>query len=246
MVGVQKDDYKNSERFISAFNTISKELEKIVNVGGHIPFYRLVDMAKKKNGLIMTFKDDLKELSELRNAIVHSRDYPEYAIAEPHISVVEKVENIAAELTRPVTIIPFFERRVKTFQKNDPLMAVLKSIKTNGYSQFPIYDQEKFVGLITDRGITKWLAQNVEKTSIESCFEIRLSDVLSYEKNKPNYVFMSKDQTIYDVREKFLHHFDLYSTRLEAVLITENGRSKEQLIGIATPFDMVRIPFLNV
>ncbi|WP_017755442.1 CBS domain-containing protein [Calidifontibacillus oryziterrae] len=243
MGDASKDQYKNSERFISAFNTITKELEKMVDVGGHIPFYRLVDMSKKKNGTVMTYKDDLKELSHLRNAIVHDKAYPEYAIAEPHISIVELIEKIAAELSTPKTIIPFFERKVKTFQKNDNLKAVLLSIKKHGYSQFPIYDHEKFVGLITDRGITRWMAQHVDNISIESILDTRLDDVLSFEKNKRNYVFMNKDQNIYDVREKFLHHSDLYSTRLEAILITETGRSDEKLLGIATPYDMVRIPF---
>lgn len=238
-----KQQYKNSERFIVAFNTITKELEKMVDVGGHVPFYRLVDMGKKKNGLVMTYKDDLKELSHLRNAIVHERNYPEYAIAEPHLSVVELVEKIAAELSSPKTIIPFFARNVKTFQKHDYLRAVLMSIKKHGYSQFPIYDHEKFVGLITDRGITRWLAQNVQNESLDTCLDAQLDDVLSFEKNKRNYVFMNKNQNIYDVREKFLHHSDLYSTRLEAILITESGRSDEKLLGIATPFDMVHIPF---
>ncbi|NSL52652.1 CBS domain-containing protein [Calidifontibacillus erzurumensis] len=245
MNSTKKEDYTKSERFLAAFNIISSEIEKMVEARGHIPFYRLVDMAKKKNGLIMTYKDDLKELSELRNAIVHGRHFPAYTIAEPHLSVVELAEKIAEELTKPKTIIPFFECEVKTFQKTDHLREVLKVIKQHGYSQFPVYDQDRFVGLLTNQGITMWIAQNFDKNSMGNCLDAYLSDVLSFEKIKKNYIFMSKNKNIYDVREKFLNHFDLYATRLEAVLITENGRPDEKLLGLATPFDMVRIPFLT-
>lgn len=243
-ITTNREDLRNSERFLSAFNIINSEIEKMVDARGHIPFYRLVDMAKKKSGLIMTYKDDLKELSELRNAIVHGRYYPAFTIAEPHLSVVELVEKIAGELTKPKTIIPFFERKVKTFQKTDHLTAVLKTIKKHGYSQFPVYDNEKFVGLLTNQGITMWISQNIEKSPMDSCLDAYLSDVMSFEKIKRNYIFMNKNQNIYDVREKFLNHFDVFATRLEAVLITENGHSDELLLGLATPFDMVRIPFL--
>lgn len=245
MVEANNEDYKNSERFLSAFNIISSEIEKIVDARGHVPFYRLVDMAKKKNGLIMAYKDDLKELSELRNAIVHGRYFPALTIAEPHLSVVELVEKIAAELTKPKTIIPFFARNVKTFQKSDQLTSVLKTIKKHGYSQFPVYDDGKFAGLLTNQGITMWISQNIDKGPVENCLNANLGNVMSFEKIKRNYIFMNKDQTIYDVREKFLNHFDTFATRLEAVLITENGHSDEELLGLATPFDMVRIPFLT-
>ncbi|HHY73523.1 MAG TPA: CBS domain-containing protein [Bacillus bacterium] len=245
MVVANREGLTNSERFLSAFNTISSEIEKIVDARGHVPFYRLVDMAKKKSGLIMTYKDDLKELSELRNAIVHGRYYPAVTIAEPHLSVVELIERIAAELTKPKTIIPFFSRNVKIFQKTDHLTEVLKTIKKHGYSQFPVYDNDKFAGLLTNQGITMWISQNIDKASMDRCLDAYLGDVMSFEKIKRNYIFMNQNQTIYDVREKFLNHFDVFATRLEAVLITESGKPDEELLGLATPFDMVRIPFIT-
>ncbi|WP_102346506.1 CBS domain-containing protein [Bacillus sp. Marseille-P3661] len=236
----------NSERFLSAFNTVTRELEKLVQGRGHLPFYRLVDMGKKKNGLIMTYQNDLKELSELRNAIIHHADYPEYVIAEPHLSVVDKIEKLAGELTKPKTLIPYFSRKVQTYQKDDSLKSVLLTIKHSGYSQFPIYENNHFVGLITDRGIAKWFANHINDDQVSLKFDTTLNEVLSFEKNRRNYVFMSQDQTIYDVREKFHQHYDQFAIRLDAVLITENGYPNERLLGIVTPFDIAQLPFMKI
>ena len=236
-----KEPMKNSERFILAYNTISKELERMLGVKKYVPFYRLVDMGKKKNSIIMTYKDELKDLSHLRNAIIHDKSFPEYAIAEPHISIVELIEKIANELVKPKKLIPFFEKKVKTFQKDDKIIDVLREVKKKRYSQFPVYDQERFVGLVTNRGITGWIASNMDNDRT-AYLDGKLSDVLTYESNnEQKYVFMNKDQNVYDVREKYLQHTDIYSTRLEAVLITENGDPSEKLLGIVTPYDLMKI-----
>ncbi|WLR53022.1 CBS domain-containing protein [Bacillus tianshenii] len=231
----------NAERFLSAYNTITKELELIVGMNKYLPFFRLVDMAKKKNGIVMHFKDDLKEYSYLRNAIVHDRDFPERVIADPHISVVEKLEYIASQLTEPQTLIPIFERDVVTFDISQTVQELMDGIKIFGFSQFPVMQNGICTGLITDRGITRWFVNDLEKC--RQLNEITLKDVLNFEKNIKNYTFMAKSKNVYDIRELFYHHLERHGVRLEAVLITDNGRPDERLLGIITPFDMVRLRF---
>lgn len=235
---------KNSERFLIAYNTIARELERLIGLNKYMPFYRLVDMAKKKNGVVMAYKDDLKELSHLRNAIVHDKVFPEYAIAEPHLSVVHMIEEIADELVKPKKLIPVFKKNVKVFEKKHSVMDVLTVIKEHGFSQFPIYEEGNFVGLITDRGITRWMANQLT-ISTEICLVGRVADVLSLEKNNRNYMFMNQDQTIYDAREKYNRHLDLYNSRLEAILITDTGKANETLLGMATPYDIINIHTSN-
>lgn len=229
---------KNSQRFLSAYNSIAKELERMLGVNHYTPFYKLVDMAKKKSAVVMTYKDDLKELAHLRNAIVHDKDYPETVIAEPNIAVVEQIENILTEIQKPKLVIPEFQRDVKTFKKTDFLRKALKQMKEHSFSQFPVYDRDYFYGLITDRGIARWIAKNFEEYN-GNIFDIELGDVIRDESNHRNVEFMSKDHNVYDIRARFLRNAEIYQTRLEAVLITETGNRNEKLLGMVTPFDII-------
>lgn len=228
---------KNSQRFLLAFNTVHKELEKLVGTNRFLPFYRLVDIAKKKSGLIKTYEDDLKELSQLRNAIVHDRSYPERTIAEPHDAVVEKLEKIVDEITSPKQLIPFFEKEVIAFQATDTIKQVLRAVKEYGYTQFPVYADEQFSGLITVSSISKWMAFQIAQDPYRYLYG-HVSEVIAFENKKKNYCFMNRRQTIHDAKERYFTHSDYHQVRLDAILITENGKEDEPLLGIATPLDI--------
>lgn len=231
----------NSARFIRAYNALVDEMKSMVNFNQYIPFYRLIEMTKKQNGLIMKYKDDLKEIGELRNAIVHDRGYPEYAIAEPHDDIVEKLEYILQELQNPKTLFPLFKCNVVSFQQTDRIVDVLKAIKQYAYSQFPIYDGTKYLGILTDRGITNWVANHVDDSFPSVLQTVKVAEVLGYEKKKTFAGFIEKRKTIYDARVRFIDHMEKHNTRLEAVFITENGKSNEPLLGMVTPADLIQL-----
>src|SRR5699024_11877381 len=75
------------------------------------------------------YRDDLLEFAELRNAIVHNRIDTDYAIAEPHLSVVESIEAIEQEITEPKKVYPLFSRKVIIFQESDSLRELLTVIR---------------------------------------------------------------------------------------------------------------------
>ncbi len=232
---------RNSERFILAYNAITKELEKMLKIKKYVPFHQLLEMAKKKNGVIDHYLNDLRDITYLRNAIVHDKNYPEIAIAEPHTHIVEKLEHILKEIQKPQKVIPLFEKEVKTLNGTSTLSEVLHLMKSYSYTQFPAFDDNGFLGLITDRSIVRWMAQNIDEIEVKIRKEdIKVFDILSPQTHKKNVIFVNKDQNIFDIQQKFLNHRDKYLTRLEAVLITETGDPLEKLLGIITPFDLLK------
>ena len=84
----------NSDRFTTAYNRVDQLMKDTIETQDHIAFFRLIDLAKKKNAIIRRYEADLREYGDLRNAIVHHRTSTEYAIAEPHEDVVLKMEEI--------------------------------------------------------------------------------------------------------------------------------------------------------
>ncbi|MBU8905015.1 CBS domain-containing protein [Desertibacillus haloalkaliphilus] len=228
----------NAERFLAAFNTIEQTLKKQLQLHRHYSFIKVVDIAKKRNPIVEKFEGDLKKYAELRNAIVHERVDPGFIIAEPHSEVVEDIEFIGKELTKPKKVIPSFACKVATFHVNDPLMVVLDIINQRLYTQFPIYDHQGFYGLLTESGIAKWLANQL--VECPNLMDVRLLDVMAFEKHINHVIFVSQNENLYEVKEHFVRQMDMKMTRLHAVLITESGDRNDPLLGIITPHDVIR------
>ena len=230
---------RNSDRFLTAFNRIDYSMRDIVGAREFIPFFRLVDQAKKKSVLVRKYEDDLRSYAELRNAIVHQRTSTEYVIAEPHLEVVERIEHIDEVIARPKLVGQLFRKRVMSFQMSDSLQYTLKVIRKRKYTQFPVYDGQQFQGMLTTVGITNWLASSIIQTNIPKSVPT-LRDILQHEKNNRNYKFISRYMTIYEAEEIFKEGFER-GCRFEALLITEHGKPHQKLIGIVTPIDIMKV-----
>lgn len=230
---------ENSDRFLTAFNRIDHRLRNIVGIKDFMPFYRLIDQAKKKEVLVKKYEDDLRSYADLRNAIVHHRTALNYVIAEPHTDVVERIEYIDATLAKPMLVGQMFRKRVLVFQEKDSLKHVLKVIRQRKYTQFPVYYNKQFKGLITTVGITNWLASKVGSDHLPKGIPT-LHDILMHENNRVNYKFVSRYITIYEAEEIFKQGVER-GRRFEALLITEHGKPHQKLIGMITPLDIVKI-----
>ncbi|WP_042149465.1 CBS domain-containing protein [Paucisalibacillus sp. EB02] len=226
---------RNSERFITAFNRIDKAMDAELNNSRGIGFSKAVRILTKYNAVVRRYKDELLEFAELRNAIVHNRIDTGVVIAEPHDSIVEQIEQIEREITSPQLVIPSFEKKVHQFDMNDSLSSLLDAIQEKGYSKFPVYEGGNFIGLITESGITKWLAKNKDSSIRTS----RIEELMSYQKEN-NHQFISRDTSIYQAVEIFKEKIG-DGNRIDALLITNNGQKDSELMGIITAWDIMGI-----
>lgn len=229
----------NSDRFLTAFNRIDRTLRDMVEAKEFTAFYRLMDLAAKKNSLVRKYEEDLRSYADLRNAIVHNQTSTDYVIAEPHVEVVEKIEQIDEALSKPKQVGALFLKQVLTFQMTDSLNDILNVIRQQKFTQFPVYDGNKFQGLVTTVGITNWVATSMEGAHFSKHIPL-LKDLLPYEKNEQSYQFISSSMPIYEAVDIFKRVVGRGS-RMEALLITEQGQKDQKLIGIVTPIDLMKV-----
>ena len=228
----------NSERFLAAFNVIEDCMEGMYKTDRYVGFATLIHRLAPKSAVIREYGEDLQMYAKLRNAIVHEKFEPGYVIAEPHLKEVEKIEKIALALSEQKTLKQLFNKGVTTFQQDEPFSEVLSVIHKQHFSQFPIYKGSEFVGLLTVRGISNWLAEAALDGNAISVENTKVSDVLRYEENAYNFGFIRASLTLYDAAEQFKRQIDKGS-QYYALLITENGKKNERLLGIVTPIDVV-------
>ncbi len=229
---------KNSDRFIDAFNKIEEYLRRYTKRGKSESFYALVATASESHATVRRFSTDLKEFADLRNAIVHERT-DGHVIAEPNDAAVEAIEHIASLLLNPPKVIPLFQSEVETVSVDDPITEAVRTMFEKSFSQVPVYDGISFVGLLTSNSIARWLGARATE-DIFSLSETPVSDVLEYTEDTENFYFLRRDATVFEVLEAF-HTFERQGKRLEAILITQNGKRSESLMGIITIWDLPKI-----
>ena len=233
----------NADRFLNAYAQIEKELKRILDVKRHPRFYELLDLAcKKNNQVIHKYKCDLKEFGDLRNAIVHNRAGGKI-IAQPTDDTVEKIEKIARLLLKPPQVLPLFQKKVVTISANAPLSNAIKSLGKYNYSQLPIIKEGMIIGLLTSNMIIRWLSTRLDDREVKlddrevKLDEMYVQDLLPFSGTKDNYKIVPATTTLFEAQEHFFRYQEK-SHKLESVLITENGKPDEKLLGIITNLDL--------
>ncbi|MGG5358469.1 MULTISPECIES: CBS domain-containing protein [unclassified Enterococcus] len=224
---------KNSEIFLSSFNRIEKWMREEMGNTRNMGFTELVRrLARKKQLMVAQNEEDLLQMAQLRNAIVHERISEDFVIAEPNDWAVQRIQQIETDLIRPEKVLPRFAKHVTGFEKNIPLLTFLDIVADKRYSQFPLYDKGRFEALITLRAIGFWLAKESQKGKIS--LENRTAKELIIKDGKEtNYHFVSASTYVFEV-ERMFHE----QATLEAVLITDDGNPNGNLRGIIRPRDI--------
>jgi predicted transcriptional regulator len=122
---------------------------------------------------------------------------------------------------------------------NDVVAKAVKVMLQESFSQIPIYDDKGFVALLTTNTVSRWLGSCLD-VDILSLSETTVESVLKFSEGQENCSFLSRSTTVFDALEKFqLYQKD--GKRLEAILITQNGKPSEQPLGIITIWDLPQI-----
>ena len=232
----------DAEAFLTAFNRIERELKRRTGLADHDGFKTAAHRFAERHRWWRGDLEAMLAFSDLRNVIVHDR-YERFAyLSIPSRDVLNEIQAIHDRLVAPVRADEAFRRDVVAVDVADPLSDVLATIRDRSITQFPVYDAGAFEGLLTAAGIVRWLAATFDapgEPARDAAGERygtvggrTVADVLAVRKDRRDWIFVARDVPALEVVEAFVD-----APRLEAVLITEHGRSDQGLLGIATTSD---------
>lgn len=229
-----------SQRFLIAFAKAEGGLEDLLGAGSGNSFRWLVRQASKRDPLVRSVEDDLLELSELRNAIVHDRGGG-YVIAEPHEETVARLEKIVELITDPPRIDEVMSQPVLTCRPDEPVAEAAKRMVDGGFSRLPIYrdDEGTFVGLLTANAIARWVAARMAGPS-NLLEEEPVEAVFGYGEAGRRYEVVGRERLVTDVVAMFADA-PRAGRRLETVLVTPTGTKTEPPVGIVTIQDLPKL-----
>ncbi|WP_249745555.1 CBS domain-containing protein [Mesobacillus boroniphilus] len=228
---------EQSGKFETAFNRIHKALKEMVKGTDSDAFVELLYSGYKNHSLVRKYKSELHQFAKLRNAIVHERVNADYYIAEPHIEVVERIEEIAREFEKPQTALSIATCPVFYYYEDAYLKDVLKVINKFDFTRFPVYDKDdKYIALLTSTEIIQWMAKHFSD-SVVHFEDVRVKELLT--KGKNYFVtFVDEDASLYHIEELF-ERYHTRGKKLQAVIITETGDRHGKPIGVITPWDLL-------
>ncbi|NWJ49135.1 MAG: CBS domain-containing protein [Chloroflexi bacterium] len=229
---MKAEDQDLIERFEIAYNNIDKQLREKLEDQIDATFSVLVwEYAQKFP--FWKYQATLQQYGKLRNSLVHQHYKKHEYLAVPLLETVLNIEFILATLENPPLVYPDYQAEVMRLSINDNLKRIFDLIANLNYSQFPIYDDSDFIGLLTENGLSRGLAQFRQDDTIQFS-DISIRDLLSKEETTNNYGFISRRTLFAEAARLFREN-----TKLEALFITETGRKTEGLLGIITRWDIV-------
>ena len=157
-------------------------------------------------------------------------------------SSLHAIREIKEQLLKPEPVSNRYRKSVKTVSPDDSLAGVLALAFENGFSQFPVVNDGRFGGLITENKIIRWLGHRTRSRSVE----VNLAAVTV------RMLLKEKDPFLQDIQIFHFEKLDVpveevmgrFSAEpvLEVVLLTSGGGKDTPIEGIITQWDAARYP----
>jgi CBS domain-containing protein len=223
------DELTRIERFVAAYNAVDDFLQRAT--GKPQTFRGAVDYYAKRHPW-WGDAEMLRVYAALRNFLVHEKTRPFDYPCAPTDNAVQDIEAIRDRLVNPIRLLPTFEREVITLEPNDCLDSALREMARRSHRRFPVYEHGHFVGMLTENGIARWLADSVAHDGALN-LKVPIRDVLPRESRRPSFRFASGHTPVTEAASWFREN-----TFLETVLITPQGEPGAHLRGIVTRGDI--------
>ena len=222
-----------ANKYIKIFNEIENHLRKKFNESNNTSFLDLLNLSKN-NGyhVIERYYSELQEHRLLRNNISH-KNGTEY-FATPTDIAISELELIRDHLIKPKRVRDFLTIQPYKLDSNTNLNEVLNLMQKKDYSQFPIYKEDKYLGILSTNTISRWLSSSKSENGeiIKELNKVKAEDVLKFNETSDEAVFIEEKITVYEflskVEKNLINHI---------WIMTLNGKKDQEPKFIVTPYD---------
>lgn len=224
-------------QFLALFNQIDKHFDKMLWTWTYLPYNeklkRIINWKYYISWFVRLHQFQLKYFWEIRNQISHWIKLDWHTYVYPSEYAIAQLARYADSIKKPPRCIDLFRKDVFTAKTTDKLDKIIKIMEENDYSHVPIYDENnKYLWVLNESEILLRISKNQETKKIE---DIKIWDIWIIK--DPKYVlFVHKRVNIYEIDQIFTRRKQK-KEKLWVVLITDNGKKSEQILGMITAGD---------
>lgn len=230
----------NSERnheFLNLYKMIEDTLEQ-----------RYIRQGRRYSSVIMEFinspegdawREKMDTCREIRNLMTHTADFGGEAVVTPAQGVIESLREIYEYLQRPPMAVSYATPYGQLLKASpaDPVLPLMRAMSRKGFSHVPVMKGDSMVGVFSVSSVFS----NVLEGSGSIAGDMRVRDfgeLLSIENHMAEQFAFISDQTtlpeaqaLFDRKEK---------KRMAALFVTKDGLETGRLMGMITPWDVLR------
>lgn len=223
-------------KFKGTINSINKFLNEKYKLDDNTTFGQALRIVRNRESIVNHYWDDLELINKLRNLIEHESDKTG-PLAIPTDLLVQKLEFIERKLKNPDFIGSVYKSKVQTFDISTTLKEVLTVIKNKNYTQFPVFDGNDLVGMLTENGIATWLASKMEE-EIFIFEDVLVKEIIEKEELLDSYKILEYNKSPFDAYQEFAKRKDNQGPLVILVSKIKNIRNADDIIGIITHWDL--------
>lgn len=179
---------------------------------------------------VRQYFDQILAYVSLRNAIAHSGYRNGQPIAAPFPETVEGAVKLSENLRKPPTVERYISRPV-TASASEQLVGPLRTMVDNDFAQLPVFDEDKYVGMLTTNAVARWVGAHLSDTIME--LDVTVGEVLKRAERHETGDFVGRHLPVSDACDQLTG-----SEPPVALLVTHSGKPSESLLGVLTVSDV--------
>lgn len=206
---------------------------------------KYADQNRKCQSVVMAYLQDAESepvrqqldlCREVRNLLTHNADAQGGPIIEPSQALLDSLYDIISYVQKPQPALMFATRAEAILQAhpNDRALDVMRRMNRHGFSHAPVIDDGRICGVFS---IGTVFARCLDGGEI--CPDTRIYEFGALTKLNTRFMFMDERATYLDARVEFEKRSGR-NNRLAAIFITSTGDENGALMGLLTPWDVMR------
>ena len=228
-----------------------KELEEIIRnksntlgiktEGTNIDY--LIKSLSLKNNIVKKHKKELLMIKEIRNINTHNRNanYKYFVCPNPEINL--RLKEIIEEIKNPPRIIEsnmcIKKKDIYFKSLDDKVSETIQDMTEKLYTHIPIIENNILYGVFSENTLLDIVNEESGVIISENTIFSDIQNSLKIENHSmEDFVFVSKNRTIYDIEELFKDYFS-QNKRIGCIYITEHGKKNEEILGMLTAWDVL-------
>jgi predicted transcriptional regulator len=228
------------DQFLGIFADIEKCMKEAL---GRPRGARFMDVARdyvRAYNLPSSYLSSFQTFAALRNAIDHNSHHGVYPIVEPIPEIVDEIRRISDKIKAPpeaISVLP--QMNVCSAQWDDPISSALEHVHQFDLSQIPVYESDRYTGILTTNTIARWLAQQIADGTLH--WDAAIREVMEFRERSDLALLVDRSLTAADAIYQ-LAYGSPEGGPVNALIVTENKLPTDKPIRIIVMHD---VPMLS-
>ncbi len=228
-----------SHDFLNLYKTLEDELEARYNRAGRRYSSVVMEFINSPEG--KPWREKMDMCREIRNLMTHTADIDGQPVVTPARGVVEILREILNYVQSPPLALDYATRAANILRTNsgEKVLPLMRGMAKRGFSHVPVLEGERIAGVFSVSTVFSGALMGYpaidEETRVRDYAELLPFD----EHSSEQFAFVDEETTLSEARAAFECGKER-KKRMAALFITRGGHPDGKLIGMLTPWDVLR------